>query len=123
MSTIVFACPICLQKIRAPGTVVGKQIRCPQCKNGFTAIDPNAPSGEPAANGPTDADPLGLEGEGGAAQYGGGSSAFVDFMTLRRVITPSILTALFWFGFGLMLLGGLVTGIVAIASIATKTMS
>lgn len=129
MSTIVLACPICLQKIRAPVSVVGKQIRCPQCKNGFTAIDPNAVANEPAlslprpaVNGPTDADPLGLEADAGvAAAYGGGGSAFVDFMALRRVITPTILTPLFWFGVALMLLGGLVTTIVAIAGMAAKT--
>src|SRR5438477_2243541 len=104
MATLVIACPICLQKIRAPAAVVGKQIRCPQCKNGFTAADPNAVASEPVVvNLPRPrervpdeepaVDPLGLEADEDVAGEPAGPSALVEFLLLRRLITPVILVA------------------------------
>jgi hypothetical protein len=130
MATLVIACPICLQKIRAPAAVVGKQIRCPQCKNGFTAADPNAVASQPAVSnlprprsedGEPGADPLGLEGDADAAGEPTGPSSLVEFLLLRRLITPTILVALFWFGVAVILLAGLVALIVAIAGMATRS--
>jgi hypothetical protein len=132
MATLVIACPICLQKIRAPANVVGRQIRCPQCKNGFTAADPStvpteaalprAPrSPEPE---PVVADPLGLDSDSVAAEVAAPQgNAVVDFFLLRRMITPVILTTLFWFGVALMLLAGLVGAIVVIIGMVTHTTS
>src|SRR5262245_32305826 len=108
MATLVIACPICLQKIRAPANVVGRQIRCPQCKNGFTAADPAAVGGtsvlpsaprprEPEANEEPAADPLGLESDDNGGKGAPASNAVIDFLLLRRLITPAILVALFWF--------------------------
>jgi hypothetical protein len=130
MATLVIACPICLQKIRAPAGVVGKQIRCPQCKNGFTAADPNAVANQPAvatlpqkskiADEEPGADPLGLEGDTDAATEPAAPSPLIDFLLLQRMITPAILVALFWFGVAMILLAGLVALIVAIAGMATR---
>jgi hypothetical protein len=128
MATLVIACPICLQKIRAPADVVGRPIRCPQCKNGFTAADPAAITSEPAlpsvprsreAEPAAVADPLGLEADVAAAEVAPAGNAVVDFFFLRRMITPAILTTLFWFGVAMMLLAGLVGAIVVIIGIAT----
>ena len=133
MATLVIACPICLQKIRAPAAVVGKQIRCPQCKNGFTAADPSAVANQPAVPNlprprepvPEDeepgADPLGLEADVDAVAEPAGPSPFVEFLLLRRMITPVILVALFWFGVAVILLAGLVAFIVAVIGLATRT--
>jgi hypothetical protein len=131
MATLVIACPICLQKIRAPANVVGRQIRCPQCKNGFTAADPAAvsdPSALPSAPRPREpvpdeesaADPLGLESDDDVAAEPA-SNALIDFILLRRMITPSILVALFWFGVALIVLAGLVGAIVGIVSMVSRT--
>src|SRR5712692_6930171 len=39
---VVIACPTCQQKVRIGENLLGKQVKCPQCKNPFTAVDPNA---------------------------------------------------------------------------------
>ncbi len=130
MATLVIACPICLQKIRAPATVVGKQIRCPQCKNGFTAADPAAVPMQPAvaiiprprepiADEEPAADPLGLEGDAEEVAPAA-PGAFVEFLLLRRMITPAILVTLFWFGVAVVLLAGLVAFIVAVVGMALR---
>jgi hypothetical protein len=122
MSTLVIACPVCLQKIRAPGSVIGRQIRCPQCKNGFTVADPSAPP--PAAEAgqseavmgaePPAADPLGLDGaEFSVPRRSGGS--FMDYLVFRRMVTPVILTGLFYFVAVVIVLLGLIYAVVAIA--------
>src|SRR5215475_13334355 len=39
---VVIASPICQQKVRVNTSLLGKSVKCPQCKNPFTAVDPNA---------------------------------------------------------------------------------
>jgi len=117
LSTLVIACPICLQKIRAPGNVLGRQIKCPQCKNGFTAVDPGAVVVETPAvpRMPSDpepaADPLGLDANdefAAAPVRASGGSSFLDYLTFRRMITPVVITGLFYFGAAMIVLSGLV---------------
>ncbi len=127
MATLVIACPICLQKIRAPDAVIGRQIKCPQCKNPFTAADPGAPAaGALAANPPAipepeeaaGVDPLGLEGDEPAAPPA--RAGIMDYLLFRRMVTPAILTALFYFGVAVILLFGLVYAITAVVGMASQ---
>lgn len=130
MSTLVIACPICLQKIRAPNNVLGRQIKCPQCKNGFTAVDPAAVAPEPIAPAQTaartdfatesepSADPLGLgsEDQFDATPATESRPSVVDYLVFRRMITPAIVTGLFYFGVAVILLVGLVFAVMTLLS-------
>jgi hypothetical protein len=53
MSTVNLSCPNCSQQIRAPQTVLGKQVRCKSCGDVFTARGAPAPAkgkpGKPTA--------------------------------------------------------------------------
>lgn len=131
MATLVIACPICLQKIRAPGNVLGRQIKCPQCKNGFTAVDPNAVAPEAPAAPRKElppppkieeefpaADPLGLDDELPlpTKPSGGGIG---DYLMFRRMVTPVIVTAMFYFGVAVILLVGLIFGVMSLVGAIT----
>src|SRR5580700_3387676 len=129
MPNLVIACPVCLQKIRAPENVIGRQIKCPQCKNGFVAADPSTPSATVAASRESEdveltptADPLGLGDDDSAKPDGrsGQGNSLLDYVLFRRMITPVIITALFYFGVVVLLILGLVTGIRGIATILDK---
>lgn len=123
---IVIACPMCMQKIRAPESVIGRQVRCPQCKNSFNAADPNAISDDAPAIQPRLAEsPLesaGWEnGSGEATTVPPAGNAFADYLLFRRMVTPGIITGLFYLGAAVILLVGLVYGILAIlAMIASR---
>lgn len=45
---IQLRCPDCSAKIRAPDTIIGRQVRCPKCDAEFTAVD-DSPAAGPAA--------------------------------------------------------------------------
>ena len=112
--TIVIACPMCSQKVRAPEAVVGRQIKCPQCKNAFIAIDPNAaptfdaaftaaPQEPPAT--PTFFTPV---DEFAPAPVPRGGGAFVDYLMMRRMVTPILIVILFYLGVVVQLLAAVV---------------
>lgn len=143
--TIVVACPTCQQKIRAPESVLGRQIKCPQCKNAFipeaaptqaqvtASAPPEPPPYEPPAStwesaGQNDLpepeptytptrrsrDTGGRSGE----KSGGG---FVDYLLFRRMVTPGIITVIFYIGVVGIILGGLIsTGITVFALIRSE---
>jgi hypothetical protein len=120
---IVIACPICMQKIRAPETVIGRQIKCPQCKNMFNAADPNAlPADARAVQGRlAEAPALEAEdwdGSEAAATAAPAGNALVDYLVFRRLVTPAIITGLFYVGAAVILLVGLVYGILGILAMA-----
>lgn len=121
---IVIACPICMQKIRAPETVIGRQIKCPQCKNMFNAADPNALPADARAVQARLADAPALESdawdgsEAAPVVSPAGGGAIVDYLVFRRLVTPAIITGLFYVGAAVILLVGLVYGILGILAMA-----
>ncbi len=120
---IVIACPICMQKIRAPESVIGRQIRCPQCKNAFNAADPNAVPVEPSPvqsrlsesppieDGHWVEEPVAVQ----EVKKPPRSNSFFDYLVFRGLVTPVIITGLFYLGAAVILLVGTVYGILAIA--------
>lgn len=125
---IVIACPMCMQKIRAPETVIGRQIRCPQCKNSFNAADPNAvPTDAPGVQSrlteaPSAESPNWDNGEPEVpvVPRAASGSAFVDYLLFHRMVTPRIITGLFYLGAAVILLIGLVYGILGILAIVAS---
>jgi Domain of unknown function (DUF4282) len=120
---IVIACPICMQKIRAPETVIGRQVKCPQCKNSFLAADPNSivadvPEGPARMEG---VDPSDWEAAIPTAQpeltSGRSGGSFVDYLVFRRMVTPVIIVIMFYLGAALILLAGLVYGIISLIAL------
>jgi hypothetical protein len=116
-STLVIACPTCMQKLRAPEGVIGREITCPQCKNAFTAEDPNAATGEvpkaPRQDSVSD-DPStwgSIPAKPGRTPRKG---SFGDYLVFRRMVTPVIIVAVFYFGVVLIVLGGVVNACVGI---------
>ncbi|MFL5341405.1 MAG: DUF4282 domain-containing protein [Gemmataceae bacterium] len=110
--TVVIACPICTQKVRAPDSVLGRQIKCPQCKNPFIALDPNAIPPAPAFDAgfpdKTGTPVLTDEDAEISEDIPRRPSAVTDYLLFRRMVTPVIITVLFYLGVLLLLLGGLV---------------
>jgi hypothetical protein len=147
---VLLACPTCLQKVRAPDSVLGKQIKCPQCKNPFLATDSSAPPAplprtpsqretttdsaipasepEPAARLGIDAR-ISIDDDGSdppsairISQETGGSS-FGDFLLLRKHVAPKIALPLFYLGLVAILVLGLVCFVAAICLILTEGLS
>jgi hypothetical protein len=125
MANLVIACPVCLQKIRAPENVIGRSIKCPQCKNSFIATDPSAPvtASPPAPPAPQEefgpgADPLGLDEVDSRVDRGNRkASTMMDYLLFRRMVTPVIITALFYVGVLFIIIGGLVVGVMGIIAL------
>jgi hypothetical protein len=136
MATIVVACPICQAKLRAPDSVLGKQVKCSQCKNYFTATDGTggaAPPGPAPASPPPPGDPFAFDDPGGTGAWqetavhetpseevaprrrgsrGGAAPAaggLKGYLLFHRMITPAIILVLFYGVTVLFLLGGLTT--------------
>ena len=127
MANIVIACPVCLQKIRAPENVIGRVIKCPQCKNSFTAADPAAPvtavvTTPMEAEESLAADPLGLEEKEfyGSERRSKKGSPMVDYLLLRRMVTPVIITALFYVGVAILVISGMITAVMGIMAMINK---
>ena len=130
--TIVIACPICMQKIRAPGGVIGKQVKCPQCKNAFTGADPNVVPSQPSTPATRlpevpAIEPVGWNGSAKAALppvpvalNDRPRSPFVDFLLLRRAMAPAILVVLFYLVSAGLLVGGIVWAILEVAAVVTR---
>jgi len=142
---LVIACPTCQQKIRAPETVIGRQIKCPQCKTPFVAQDTaTGPANLPPPDAPTqiqtaattpanDFSNLGQTGATWPGQTGvepmpeaeseprskSGGGTFMDYILFRRMVTPWIVIFLFYFVTALLILSGVigfVMGILAVRS-------
>jgi hypothetical protein len=120
---IVIACPICQQKIRAPENVIGRQIKCPQCKAPFTVdhppVEPVAPKPtgklspeiapepfaivQPAPSW-TPADPVAMPPTAAAPPIAdtprrtAKGNALVDVLLFRRMVAPSIVIVVFYLG-------------------------
>jgi Domain of unknown function (DUF4282) len=121
---IVIACPICMQKIRAPEAVIGRQVKCPQCKNSFLAADPNSiiadvpemPSRMTEGIDTSDweaAIPT-AQPETSSVRSGG---SFLDYLVFRRMVTPAIIVVMFYLGAALILAAGLVYGIISLIAL------
>jgi predicted Zn finger-like uncharacterized protein len=100
-------CPHCSAKIKAPETVIGKQVRCPSCKNAFTAALPEqmeappepAYSAAPMSMAPGrdyDAPPPAPAAAAPLPRRTEGDGSVMDYLLFRRMITPVILTAFFY---------------------------
>jgi predicted Zn finger-like uncharacterized protein len=129
---VVIACPTCQQKVRVNENLLGKSVKCPQCKNPFTAVDPNAspgPAWEAAAPqseldftsqmpSPTpppreeeyDDEPDAAAGPADKARKPGGN-AFVDYLMFRRMVTPGVIIVLFYLGVVALVIGGIVPAV------------
>src|SRR5437870_2580067 len=126
---VVIACPICQQKVRVNTSLLGKSVKCPQCKNPFTAVDPNAvpppaPTWEPVTAKP-DLDFTSAPDEPTREEFDydqdvaplppgprkSGGRAFVDYLLFRRMVTPVVMTVIFYLVALAMLIGGVVYGI------------
>src|SRR5262245_55054054 len=133
---VVIACPLCQQKIRVNTGLLGKSVKCPQCKNPFTAVDPNAvappaPTWEPVTEKPdlSFAPPRPQEPPEQDFNYDQdvpverplprkpGTSAFVDYLLFRRMVTPAILTVIFYLIVAVEVIGGIVYGVIGLITL------
>lgn len=118
MSTLSVACPYCQKQIKVPEKMIGREIRCPGCKQGLKLE---------GAGGPPPADGAGQGGaDFGNLSQGAGQtrrpSAFWELLTFRRMIAPFVLQLVFWLSvLGWIGFGGLtiVTGVMAMAASAS----
>jgi hypothetical protein len=99
---VMINCPSCQRSIKAPDTVIGKQVKCPACQAAFTVTaGPVPPEPEPPLAQFDD------EPEPAARRGPREPSAFGDFLAFRKMITPIIIQIIFWLFVGLQLLGGI----------------
>jgi hypothetical protein len=142
---LVIACPTCQQKIRAPESVIGRQIKCPQCKTPFIAQDTSSLGASPvsqvgtvreqlppqqqpdaaAATAPTQgwSAPVPEElGESEAEQREAKPSrgSFVDYLLFRRMVTPWIIIVVFYLGVVGIVIYGVIQFVFAIMLIAAS---
>jgi hypothetical protein len=122
---VVIACPTCQQKIRAPKAMIGRSVKCPQCRNLFTALDaaevglaepspkssrPAIPEGQavyPEPPAPTiHAETLWNESERSDDAKPPAVNSLVEYLLFRRMVTPAIVVMLFYVGIVLQLTGG-----------------
>ncbi|HLW67551.1 MAG TPA: DUF4282 domain-containing protein [Gemmataceae bacterium] len=137
---LVIACPTCQQKIRAPESVIGRQIKCPQCKTPFIAQDTSSLGAPPIVPGGTireqlpshqqpdgaaataatqgwsapTPDELGeaeTESRGPAKQSRG---SFLDYLLFRRMVTPWIIIVVFYLGVAGIIIGGIIQFVSAV---------
>lgn len=140
---VIVACPTCLQKVRVPDSVLGKQIKCPQCKNPFVAGDSSAPptaasrtaasraggssaasavaepavAAEPPSKGWSNPEIDVVEDEfdtRSALRPRPEGNGFADFLLLKTFVAPRIQVALFYIGLVAILVFGLVSLVAAI---------
>jgi len=131
---VVIACPTCQQKVRIGENLLGKQVKCPQCKNPFIAVDPNAvpppatswegitPKSEFAFDAPaplpTTVEPSreDFDDEKAPARPSerprkSGGSTFVDYLLFRRMVTPGVIIVLFYVGVVALIIGGIIQAV------------
>jgi hypothetical protein len=132
---VVIACPICQQKVRVNENLLGKSVKCPQCKNPFTAVDPNAavaPTWEavtqkpeldftspPPPQEPPEEEFDDEDVPAHPATRKSGGSGIVDYLLFRRMVTPWVILVLFYVGVVVLIGLGLfqaVSGVIALAS-------
>jgi Domain of unknown function (DUF4282) len=133
---LVIACPTCQQKIRAPESVIGRQIKCPQCKTPFVAQDTSslgtpaispggtvreqftpAPPQDGSALPASSAEELG-DAETDPQERKPSRGSFVDYLLFRRMVTPWIIIVVFYLGVVGILIYGIIQFIFAIMLIA-----
>ena len=143
---LVIACPTCQQKIRAPESVIGRQIKCPQCKTPFVAQDTSsigstsvspggtvreqlpppqqdfqaAPSGAQAWPADREQDTDDDAAEPCQAEKKSSRGSFVDYLLFRRMVTPWIIIIVFYLGVAGILIYGVVQFIFAIVVVVSS---
>jgi hypothetical protein len=127
-ATIVIACPTCMQKLRVPQSLIGREINCPQCKNAFTVTDPNALTSDvPTISGqqaPSAQDPTIWSSLPPSARPEARGGSFVDYLLFRRMVTPVIMTLVFYAGAMLILLTGFVyAGMMIVVAVRASVLS
>lgn len=133
---VVIACPICQQKVRVNTSLLGKSVKCPQCKNPFTAVDPNAvaapqPAWEPVTAKPEldftsppeepARDEFAYDQDVPAPPPGprkSTGSGFVDYLLFRRMVTPWVIIVLFYVGLAVLIVLGIVQAVSGIITLA-----
>ena len=133
MTNVVIACPTCQQKIRAPRTMLGRAIKCPQCRNPFTALDPNditlseiesKLAASAPANGSGGAEPTSAEetvwGDD-EEQEPKREIRLLDFLWFRRMVTPPMIVVVFYIGLALQLLAGIALFILGFLQVIERT--
>src|SRR5258707_15754182 len=135
---VVIACPTCQQKVRIGENLLGKQVKCPQCKNPFTAVDPNAvpppassweavthkpefdfnaPAPPPTVEPPPEEDydyDQDAPGRPSQRPQKSAGSKFVDYLLFRRMVTPFVLLVLFYLGVVAIVIYGIIQGVAGI---------
>ena len=117
---VTIACPHCGAAGSAPEQIVGQQVRCSKCKQSFMAGGPPAPVSPPMAD---DERPQTGSSRDYADDYDvrrsagpTGTSTLVEFLTFRKMVTPTLIIILFWVLVVFILLGGLLAIFMAIFS-------
>jgi hypothetical protein len=134
---LVIACPTCQQKIRAPESVIGRQIKCPQCKTPFIAQDtgslsaaaaspsgtvreqfaPAPPQDNPALP-PSNPEELSAAEPEPRERVRPSRGSFMDYLLFRRMVTPWIIIVVFYLGVAGILIYGVLQFIFAILLVA-----
>ena len=136
---LVIACPTCQQKIRAPESVIGRQIKCPQCKTPFVAQDTtslgaaaiipggmvreqippqqqDAAAASATSQGSSTAGPEELGDSAPEPRENAKPSrgSFVDYLLFRRMVTPWIIIVVFYLGVAGILIYGVIQTVFAV---------
>jgi predicted Zn finger-like uncharacterized protein len=129
--SILIHCPDCDAKIRAPDSIMGRQVKCPKCDAEFTATAKPAPGPYPVSQpafpekpeAPRPELPPGDDEEwpeetsvldSSEPTEVNETSPVVEFLLFRTMIGPLIIQVLFWLGVVLCVLAGLVVLVMAI---------
>ena len=120
---VTIACPHCGAAGSAPEQIVGQQVRCSKCKQSFMAggpppgppppmMDEVRPQSGPIPRPRDSADEVDVRRPPAPA----GSSVFIEFLTFRKMVTPTLIIILFWVLVAFILLGALFAFIAGIFS-------
>jgi hypothetical protein len=124
--SVVVACPTCQAKLRAPEDLLGRPVRCSQCKRAFTPAPAAAAAEGPAALAGAAPDlappprPEILPEVAPAARPPRAAMPAGDvreFLLFRRMVAPSLIVVLFYVGAVLQLLAGVVAFVAGFVSL------
>ncbi len=116
---VMITCPSCGRSMKGPDSVIGKTVKCPACQTQFAVTGGPAPAPEPepmiAALADDESEPVRQ-----LSREPGRPSAFMEFLSFRRMIAPLIIQIVFWILAVIAFIAGLITAVVSILQIGNQ---